>query len=240
MYDDLNRLTNEQRVGFADKVYTYNAIELESVTDCEGRVINYTYYDNGQTHTEERRSVTNTVENLIHYEYDANGNLTEVSDYNSTYRYYYDGNGQVRSVSTVVGDLLDDPAGFVTNYAGELTDDDAVNSSGYHFDAYPVWMNSGDSLTIDLESGEFDAYLKLLAPDGTVSATNDNGGGGTDAQIVKTADQTGWWLVEASPASQDSGAYTLTLHGGAAGFSLVTHMTSTASSRRLSTTRADE
>jgi hypothetical protein len=85
---------------------------------------------------------------------------------------------------------------------------------------YPLQCIAGRTYIIDLKSGDFDAWLQLLNPEGKeVASDDDNGGGpkGTDAQIKYKADKAGMYTIVATTfAPGEKGKYTLTVsHDGA-------------------------
>lgn len=70
-------------------------------------------------------------------------------------------------------------------------------------------------LLITLRSSEFDAYLDVGEGDFrsfTSLKTDDNGGGGTDAQVEITLPRTGSYIIRANTSvARAKGAYTLTM-----------------------------
>lgn len=94
-----------------------------------------------------------------------------------------------------------------------LTQDDCkLPSDGSLYDVYYFSGQSGQTVTIDLSSNAFDAYLGLFDPDQNVVAQTDDGGGGTDARLVHTLDETSLdWAILANAYPGESGRYDLTL-----------------------------
>jgi hypothetical protein len=89
-------------------------------------------------------------------------------------------------------------------------------------DVYTFNASAGQTVNITMNSTAFDAFLFLLAPDGTVLASDDNGGGGTNARIPSsdtpgftgTLPTTGTYTIYANSAAAGlTGAYTLSLTG---------------------------
>ncbi|MDQ3133216.1 MAG: PPC domain-containing protein, partial [Acidobacteriota bacterium] len=64
---------------------------------------------------------------------------------------------------------------------GTLSTSDC-QEEGFHYDTYTFFASVGQQVAINL-SGDFDAYLLLVGPNGEVLAEDDNGGGGTNARI---------------------------------------------------------
>lgn len=89
---------------------------------------------------------------------------------------------------------------------------------GEHFsDAYTFSGTAGQQISIAMSSSAFDTFLHLVAPNGSVLTTNDDGGGGTNSRIPATSGfltlpSTGTYTIQASSFSANtSGSYTLTL-----------------------------
>lgn len=79
-------------------------------------------------------------------------------------------------------------------------------------DLWSFTTQSGVSLSILLESNSFNAYLELYDPKGNRVATNDSGGGGTNALINYVSALEGrYTIVARSYDSTTRGSYTLTL-----------------------------
>lgn len=80
-------------------------------------------------------------------------------------------------------------------------------------DVWTVYLNAGDVITATAnpQSGLFDPLLELAAPDGSVIARDDNGGGGRVPLIAGArATATGAYLLRVTGANAaSSGAYTL-------------------------------
>jgi hypothetical protein len=110
---------------------------------------------------------------------------------------------------------LDDPAVIECGSAaaGMLTEDDCFEpQEDVFFDAWVFAGAAGSTVTIDLASEEFDTTLALIDPAGNVVALDDDGGGGTDAQIVHTLDTSGEWGIAAAGVDPSQlGNYTLSL-----------------------------
>jgi hypothetical protein len=83
---------------------------------------------------------------------------------------------------------------------------------------YSLSGNAGDEVTISLESDDFDAYLTLLAPNGDVLITDDDGGGAPNAQIADYAlpEAGDYTIVVDSYNRLATGDYTLSVTGTAA------------------------
>jgi hypothetical protein len=86
--------------------------------------------------------------------------------------------------------------------------------SNYYTDVFSFSGTQGANVVIDLSSSSFDTYLFLVAPDGTIFASNDDSNGTTNSQILATLSVSGTWTVEATSfSSLGTGSYTLSLTG---------------------------
>jgi hypothetical protein len=108
---------------------------------------------------------------------------------------------------------------------GSLAPDDCrlpVDSS--FIDVYTFSGTAGQTISVTMTSSVFNAYLILLAPNGTNLDEDDNGAGGTDAHLPSgkraftgVLPSTGTYTVYANSATAGlTGSYTLTLSGVAA------------------------
>jgi hypothetical protein len=111
------------------------------------------------------------------------------------------------------------PAGQIpilpnTTVAGTLSTSSARSTDcpGCFANVYRLTVDVAQGIFIRLNSTAFDAYLQLLDVEGNVLATNDDGGGGTNALIAGTF-QPGTYLIEVTTAFQgQTGAYVLALN----------------------------
>ncbi|HEU0298424.1 MAG TPA: hypothetical protein VFR37_03200 [Longimicrobium sp.] len=96
------------------------------------------------------------------------------------------------------------------NLSGGVASTDCV-TSGYYSDLYFLVLQPGQQITVRLESTAFDAVLELYdAISGELVAENDDGAGGTNAQLVYTATETSIFGINATTwAPGSTGAYTL-------------------------------
>ena len=96
---------------------------------------------------------------------------------------------------------------------GQLATGDAVLADDSFADVYVFRGEPGDRVSLTLRSAAFDAYLTVSALDGgelTAVGQDDDGGGGTDAQVHVTVGGTGMYAVQAnSYGAGATGAYTL-------------------------------
>ena len=111
-------------------------------------------------------------------------------------------------------------AGVILNQVGSISVLDSVLDSSsastpYDLggvDRYEVTLREGQFLCSDLVSDDFDAYLRVRAPDGTEAAVNDDcERTGTDACLSVEARQSGVYAVEVSSYEPtEGGEYALT------------------------------
>ncbi|XAL98591.1 PPC domain-containing protein [Phycisphaeraceae bacterium D3-23] len=96
---------------------------------------------------------------------------------------------------------------------GELTeDDDRSVKRGEFYDAYVFEAEAGQTLLIALDSEDFDAYLTVYLPDGTI-LTNDDAVD-FNAQVIATVGEAGEvTIIATSNGSGEVGAYELNVRG---------------------------
>jgi hypothetical protein len=87
-----------------------------------------------------------------------------------------------------------------------------LSADGSYYNTYTFEARAGQQIQITMTSDEIDAYLILLDPSGNSLIQNDDGGSGTDAQIVYTLPVTGRYTIYANAYSPgQTGAYRLEL-----------------------------
>jgi peroxiredoxin len=105
------------------------------------------------------------------------------------------------------------------NFKGKLTKDDPRDAQrGGPSHLHVVKLKAGSSYTIDLMSGDFDSYLRLLDPKGMQLAEDDDGGEGLNSRIIFNCTTDGEYRIVATTFGADGmGAYILTVKqtGGA-------------------------
>lgn len=110
---------------------------------------------------------------------------------------------------------------FGTTYSGTLATTDCTGGArgtSYYTDRYSFTGTPGQLIAIQL-SGAFDTFVNLKNPSGTVIASNDDGGGGTNSRIPATsgnftipAGATGTYVIEVtSYSSLATGSYSVTV-----------------------------
>ncbi|MBI1967315.1 MAG: hypothetical protein HYS40_04945 [Gemmatimonadetes bacterium] len=100
---------------------------------------------------------------------------------------------------------------------GELAADDPIFSSdSTYFQRWILPVIPGQTVTIDLQSDSFDAYLLLTRGRGDTLAENDDGGGECNARIVYTAtDDRPVRIVVNTVKRRETGRFTLRVSTGA-------------------------
>lgn len=93
--------------------------------------------------------------------------------------------------------------------AGELDSGDAVAFDA-PAEAWALEGRAGQSVSVDLLSDDFDAYLYLLGP-GLDPIEDDDGAGACHSRITVTLPETGTYRVVASSLGGSTGGYTLTV-----------------------------
>jgi uncharacterized protein (TIGR03437 family) len=101
---------------------------------------------------------------------------------------------------------------YGANISGSIAAGDLQTVAGDFLDAYWFTGAAGDRAQITMSSANFDPLLILNRNNGENIAIDDNGGGGTAAQITQTLSETGIYVIVATPfAPNATGAYTLML-----------------------------
>lgn len=91
----------------------------------------------------------------------------------------------------------------------DLALDDGRMTKGSPRLLQPVKMQAGKTYTIDLISDDFDAFLRLLNPDGKQVAFDDDSGGDLNARIVYRCEQAGEFRIVMTNLDRRAGAFVL-------------------------------
>jgi hypothetical protein len=110
--------------------------------------------------------------------------------------------------------LLRDRTRYIIDTIGELTEQSPrLRSDNSPYELVEFEANQGQTLHVDLTSPDFDAYLFLIAPDGTLIAEDDDSGGNRNARIVMELPQSGTYTaIVNSFSSEERGRYRLTVY----------------------------
>jgi hypothetical protein len=104
---------------------------------------------------------------------------------------------------------------------GSLTSSSPTLDDGSHYAEYTVSGRSGQQVTITLRSSDFDAYLavgRMAGKEFQSIETDDDGAGGTDAQVTLAFPSTGDFVIRANTLSDgETGAFTLEVAAGGGG-----------------------
>jgi hypothetical protein len=106
---------------------------------------------------------------------------------------------------------------------GSMTASDPVLSDNSHYKLYVYQGRPGEQVLVTLRSSAFDAYLhtgRMVGGDFESESTDDDGGGGTDSQILATVGSGGALTVQANTLrAGETGQFTLSVEpvGGARG-----------------------
>jgi hypothetical protein len=103
--------------------------------------------------------------------------------------------------------------------SGSLDTTDCFLSSDdeSYVDYWQFQGTTGDLVTIDYASSDYDTYLALQDGTGAIAAQNDDFGSGTNSHIAFTLTSTGTWVIAATSLfPQVTGNYTIALQGTSA------------------------
>lgn len=96
--------------------------------------------------------------------------------------------------------------------SGQLSSADCRLNDESFIDLLQFGGTAGQTVTIDMSSGSFDAYLFLLDPGPSVVAQNDDFGESTNSRITYTLTASGTWTIGAtSLGPNEQGGYSITL-----------------------------
>ncbi|MCS7047029.1 MAG: redoxin domain-containing protein [Gemmataceae bacterium] len=99
--------------------------------------------------------------------------------------------------------------------AGTLSPDDPRDRKLPHpCKKYPFEMTAGTIYVIDMQSKQFDTYLRLEDPTGKEVAFDDDGGGGLNSRIVYKAAKGGPYTIIATTFNGKVGDFQLTVRKG--------------------------
>jgi len=106
----------------------------------------------------------------------------------------------------------DEPSAVLLEVEGALEPGDETLSDGSLFDVYPFEGEAGQSITIRMESDEFDTYLILVDAAGEKVGENDDNGSNTNSALTVTLPETGTYSVVANAYDETGqGAYQLSV-----------------------------
>lgn len=109
------------------------------------------------------------------------------------------------------------PIAFGESFRASIQEGDCEGAieDGSLIDLWFFDVAATTTVTIDMLSDDFDAYLFLFDDEGTILTEDDDDGGGTNAQIQTTLDA-GTYFIAANHWPEAMGLYTISLAGAAA------------------------
>lgn len=102
---------------------------------------------------------------------------------------------------------------IILDTSSSLDTTDTVLSDGSYYEEYSFTGRAGQQVVIDMNSADFDTYLLLVGPDGSLIAENDDvSSGNFNSQIVVTLPTNGVYTIAANGYDSASlGRYDLTV-----------------------------
>ncbi|RZO64482.1 MAG: hypothetical protein EVA89_04425 [Sandaracinaceae bacterium] len=98
---------------------------------------------------------------------------------------------------------------------GELTDEDPRDDGDRPHDDYPIELEAGWGLEVQMTSGDFDTFVTLIGPGGSSVAEDDDGGEGTNSRLVYQPEASGVYIIRATTYQGGGrGAYHLIVRAG--------------------------
>ena len=88
--------------------------------------------------------------------------------------------------------------GLNETVTGTLSTGDRQFTDDSFFDEFAFEGTSGQEITIDLTSADFDAFLQVHPPTGDAIASNDKATGDTNSQLVMTLEESGTYRIFAN------------------------------------------
>lgn len=95
---------------------------------------------------------------------------------------------------------------------GVIAEDDAYSATrGAPADFFRIELGAGQSLTAELTSDAFDAYLLIVGPTGQVLMQDDDGAGALNSRASISAPRSGLYTIIATTWDSGGGEYTLSI-----------------------------
>ncbi len=131
----------------------------------------------------------------------------------------YNGSARGKYTLTVVHDGAgkEDVVKYLMDRTAKLTTDDPREkdrAGACYFKKFLIDMKAGTTYVIQLDSNDFDAYLRLLNADGKEVASDDDGAkDGLNAKLIYRCEKAGAYsIVATSSAHADTGEFRLRVH----------------------------
>ena len=100
-------------------------------------------------------------------------------------------------------------------HSGSLESGDPTLQDGEYYDAYPIEVQAGQWIEVDLQSDDFDTYVVVLSPSGANEQNDDFEGSTNRSALRMQATESGTWQVYAtSYAGGETGRYSLSISVG--------------------------
>ncbi len=104
--------------------------------------------------------------------------------------------------------------GSMQTFTGSLRRGDATRPTGEYMDTYEFNWTAGSTVSLLLDSTDFDTYLIVVSPSGAQQYNDDRPGAGLNSGLTMTLLETGRYVVQCSSfSSNHTGDYTLTVRG---------------------------
>jgi hypothetical protein len=101
-------------------------------------------------------------------------------------------------------------AAHAQTYDGSLDPGDEQLKQGEYYDSYPVHVDAGQWIEVDMTSDDFDTYLILIAPSGAAEHNDDFEGSLQRSNLRVRATETGIWnAIATSYSAREVGRYRL-------------------------------
>ena len=105
-----------------------------------------------------------------------------------------------------------EPSDVAQQHEGDLDASDDRYPTGEFFDSYALDASAGETLVADLRSEDFDTYLAVESPSGTIWTNDDHEGDRHGSRLEVAVTETGRWSVRVTSFQPGStGRYTLLL-----------------------------
>lgn len=156
---------------------------------------------------------------------DSEGNESTDDDggdegYNSRLYYKFDGDETITitagSISSETGrydlSVTELSSEAAASHSGNLTSSSPRGYDGTLYARHEIEGEAGDTLTVELNSEDFDTVLYISNPDGSNLAQDDDGGDGNNSLAVATLPEAGTYTIYVTSFGDSTGAYELTIY----------------------------
>ena len=187
-YDGLNRKLTETNQLSQTRNYTYDAAgNTLSLTDRDGRRTTYLYDQLNRPIVEEQYDANQVKYNRLTRNYDNDSRIVSLNDPLTITSYTYDTIGAVTQSTQEMRVVVYGGADTLVNT------DPLLNGAYYKVTTFSA--NAGDTIRSRLWSADFDAVVCVRDANGTILASDDNSGGGSNALLTYLIPSTGTWTI---------------------------------------------